>query len=105
MASDSSATVRETPHATEPTTTTNMSEALKRRAQSIINNTSLDPQSRAVIRYGLEINDPWLPELVRRVDAGESIVDCFNGSTLQTDEEKVTALTDLICRAGDDPET
>ena len=105
MVTDSSASVSETPHATETTTTTNMSDALKRRAQSIINNTSLDPQSRAVIRYGLEINDPWLPELVRRVDAGESILDCLNGLTLQTDEEKVTALADLICRAGDEPET
>jgi hypothetical protein len=105
-ANDSSAPVREeAPHATETTTTTNISDALKRRAQSIINDTSIDPQSRAVIRYGLEINDPWLPELVRRVDAGESIIDCLNGPTLQTGEEKVSALAELICRAGDEPDT
>lgn len=106
MARHSSATVRdEAPHATETTTTTNISDALKRRAQSIINDTSIDPQSRAVIRYGLEIDDPWLPELVRRVDAGESIVDCLNRPTFQTTEEKVNALAELICRVGNEPET
>lgn len=102
----SSATMRdETPRATETTTNSNISDAIKRRAQSIINDQSIDPQSRAVIRYGLEVNDPWLPELVRRVDAGESVIDCLSGSTLQSREEKITALADLICRAGDEPET
>jgi hypothetical protein len=110
MASHSSASMREqSSHATETTTsnqsTTDISDEIKRRAQSIINDRSIDAQSRTIIRYGLEINDPWLPELVRRVDAGESIIDCLNGPTLQTDEEKVTALADLICRAGDEPET
>ena len=110
MASHSSASTREqSPHATETTTsnqsTTNISDAIKRRAQSIINDRSIDAQSRTIIRYGLEINDPWLPELVRRVDAGENIIDCLSGPTLQTTEEKITALTDLICRAGDEPET
>jgi len=63
----SSAQLREeTPH---------LSEAIKRRAQSIINDKSIDAQTRVIIRYGLEINDPWLPELVRCVDAGESIID------------------------------
>ena len=36
---------------------------------------SIDPQSRAIIRYALEINDPWLAELVRRADAGETLFD------------------------------
>jgi len=52
-----------------------VSAAIKRRAQSLIDDKTIDGPSRAVIRYGLEINDPWLPELVRRVDAGETIVD------------------------------
>jgi len=56
----------ETPH---------LSDAIKRRAQSLIKNKSIDGPSRAIIRYGMETNDPWLPELVRRVDAGETIVD------------------------------
>ena len=76
----------ETPH---------LSDALKRRAQSVINDKSIDAQTRAVIRYGLEINDPWLPELVRCVDNGESIIDNF---FVPSSEEKIEALTDLICR-------
>jgi hypothetical protein len=53
-----------------------------------------------IIRYGLEINDPWLPELVRGVDAGESIIENLY---VHSSEEKIEALTDLICRAGDEP--
>jgi alkyl hydroperoxide reductase subunit AhpF len=60
----------ETPHATN-----HNSDALKQRAQSVINNKSIDAGTRALIRYGLEINDPWLGDLVRRVDAGETIID------------------------------
>ena len=77
-----------------------ISDALKRRAQSITNDKSIDAQTRAIIRYGLEINDPWLPELVRCVDAGETIINnLFAAST----EEKIETLTNLICRAGDEP--
>ncbi len=93
-----------------------ISEAIKRRAQYLINDTSIDAQSRALIRYALEINDPWLPELVRRADAGESIIDMdfSKASTVrQTDaisehdatDKKVEALTEIICRAGDEPGT
>ena len=44
--------------------------ALRRRAQAILNDTSIDPQTRAIIRYALEVNDPWLARLVRYADAG-----------------------------------
>ena len=81
----------ETPH---------ISDALKRRAQSIINDKSIDAQTRALVRYALEINDPWLPGLVRYVDAGESILDNLY---VHSSEEKIEALTDLICRAGYEP--
>jgi hypothetical protein len=54
---------------------TTISNALKRRAQAVINDKSIDAQSRALIRYALETDDPWLPELVRRADAGETIID------------------------------
>jgi hypothetical protein len=92
MTNLSSARLRdETPH---------LSDALKRRAQSIINDKSIDAQTRVIIRYGLEINDPWLPELVRSVDAGESIIDNLY---VHSSEEKIQALTELICRAGDQP--
>ncbi|HET9713435.1 MAG TPA: hypothetical protein VFP64_16190 [Pyrinomonadaceae bacterium] len=71
MLNDSSAIdLAETPHVNQTTRT-----ALKRRAESILNDKSIDAQSRAVIRYALEINDPWLAELVRHVDAGEAVVD------------------------------
>jgi hypothetical protein len=109
MSTHSSAPERqETPHATE--TTENNSKAVKRRAQSVINDRSIDAQSRAFIRYAMEINDPWLTELVRRVDAGEAIdkIDFSQTPTSSFDgdssDEKIEALTELICRAGDEPE-
>jgi hypothetical protein len=37
----------------------------------LLNDRTIDAQSRAIIRNGLEIKDPWLPELIRCVDAGE----------------------------------
>ena len=50
MTNLSSARLREeTPH---------LSDALKRRAQSITNDKSIDSQTRTLIRYALEINDP-----------------------------------------------
>ena len=84
MANHTSATVRETPHETETTQIT-ISDALRRRAQSVLNNRSIDPQWRPIIRYALEINDPWLADLVRRAEAGETI-DSFE--SLQTHETK-----------------
>jgi len=79
MVKHDSARVYETPHETNR----NISDALKRRAQSVINNKSIDANTRAVIRYGLETNDPWLADLVRRVAAGETIID--NLGRLQID--------------------
>jgi hypothetical protein len=49
--------------------------ALTQRAQSLLNDKSIDAQSRAILRHALETNDPWLAEMVRRADAGETIVD------------------------------
>jgi hypothetical protein len=66
-----------------------------------LNDTSIDPQSRAIIRYAMEINDPWLAEFVRRADAGEEIGAPLNiEETPDTnnddpDEEKIEALTEL----------
>lgn len=81
--------------------------ALKQRAQAVINNRSIDTQSRAIIRYALETNDPWLAELVRRAEVGAAIVDTTD--FLQTSEtygddssEKIEALAEMICRAGDE---
>lgn len=92
MTNLSSARLREeTPH---------NSDALKRRAQSIINDKSIDAETRAIIRYGLEVNDPWLGDLVRSADAGETIIDNLY---VHSSEQKIEALTDRICRAGDEP--
>lgn len=112
MAIDTSATVRhEAPHANRITRTATILNALKRRAQAVLNDTSIDPQSRAIIRYAMEINDPWLAELVRRADEGETALDTIDFSqtpdTLERDlsDKRVRALADIICRDGDEPET
>ena len=112
MVTDTSATVRsEAPHADQITRTATILNALKQRAQAVVNDTSIDPQSRAIIRYAMEINDPWLAELVRRADAGETALDTIDFSqtpdTLEQDlsDKRVRALADMICRDGDEPET
>ena len=91
MASHSSATVRDaTPHVTQTRTNTILN-ALKRRAQSRVNDKSLDPQSRAIIRYALETHDPWLAELMRRADADEVILDTLDfEQTPETDNDDST---------------
>ena len=78
-----SATLRETPHETETTQIT-ISDELRRRAQSVINDRSTDPQWRTIVRYALEINDPWLADIVRRAAAGEKIIDSVD-FTLEPD--------------------
>lgn len=102
MVNHSSATTRE-PHTLKLNNT--ISNSLRRRAESVINDKSIDAESRALIRYGLEIDDPWLAELVRRADAGESIVD--NLKDLQTSaddssDEKIEVLAEMICRADEE---
>jgi hypothetical protein len=108
MTQNSSATALEqTPHDIETTETT-ISDALRRRAQAVIHDNSIDPQWRAIVRYALEINDPWLADLVRRADAGETIIDTTDFSqTLETNEddsseEKIHALAEIICRVSDE---
>lgn len=107
MANHVSATVRaEEPHVNQITRTNTIANALKRRAQAVLNDRSIDAQSRAIIRYALETNDPWLAELVRRADAGEDVID--NLQTFETNEddatdEKIARLAEMICRTGDEP--
>jgi len=107
MNTHSSASVRaETPHEPETTQIT-ISDALRRRAQSVIHDTSIDPQWRNIIRYALEINDPLLPDLVRRADAGEPIIETMEFSAISetndddSAEEKIEVLAEIICRADD----
>ena len=69
MASHSSAMEREhTPHTNNSFP---INDAVKRRAEALIEDESIDGGSRNLIRYALEINDPSLAELVLRVDAGK----------------------------------
>jgi len=105
MATHVSATVRETPHETETTQIT-ISDALRHRAQLVINDRSIDPQWRNIVRYALEINDPLLPELVRRAGVGEKIIETAEfQQTPESNEadptrERIEALVEIICGAG-----
>ena len=106
MTTHSSATTQETPHATNSITNKPISEALKRRAQSLIKDRTIDSAARIWIRYALELNDPALAEMVRRADAGETIIDDLRpiGSYEEISiEEKVERLAKMLC-APSDPE-
>lgn len=104
MASNSSATAREhTPRTINSVTPIN--DVLRRRAESFVNDKSIDAESRAIIRYALEISDPILAELMQWADAGESIVDNLAAQdALENDspERKAAALAEMIWR-DDDP--
>ena len=109
MASHSSASVREHTLHTINSLTNNtpreipVSDTLRRRAESVIQDTSIDATTRAIIRYALEINDPLLSKLVRRVEDGEYIVDNIAGDESENDssEQKVEALAEMICQRDD----
>ena len=49
--------------------------SLKRRARLLITNSSIPSQTRSLIRYALAIKDPYLAQVVRRVEAGEMSID------------------------------
>src|ERR1044072_4257960 len=99
--------LEETPHETETIQIT-ISDALRRRAQAVRNGSSIDPQWRNIVRYALEINDPLLPDLVRRADAGEMIIDTTEFSLVQegteddSNEERIAELAEIICLAGNE---
>lgn len=106
MTSHSSATERrETPHANRTTRTATIMNALKERAKAVLNDTSIDAHTRAVLRYALEKNDPWLAELVRRDERGQTIdlskiPQSCDASSI---EDKMKALTEMICCGGEEP--
>jgi hypothetical protein len=108
----------ETPHTSNSTQQNSSNSnrciniAYRRRAESVINDRTIDAQSRTLIRYALETSDPWLAELLRRVDAGETLVGTVDFSrepqTRNDDDfevDKVEALAEMICRGGDEPDT
>jgi hypothetical protein len=49
--------------------------SLKRRARLLITNSSIPRQTRSLIRYALEIKDPHLAQVVRRVEGGEMVIE------------------------------
>ena len=49
--------------------------SLKRRARLLITNCSIPRQTRLLTRYALEIKDPYLAQVVRRVEGGEITID------------------------------
>jgi len=85
------------PHTIKSTNNYTISEPLKQRAQSVINDKSVDAETRALIRYAVEINDPSLAELLRRADAGEA------DDNVPPSREKIEALAEIICRGGNEP--
>ena len=103
----SATALQETPHETE-TTTIPINDAVRQRAQTVLNDITIEPQWRTIIRAALELNDPWLADLVMRAEAGENIVDTFESMrTPDVNEDdstvrRITALANIICRAGDE---
>jgi hypothetical protein len=71
MLNHNSAELRDgTPHTTNSITGKSITNAVKRRAQLLIADRSIDDCARAFIQYTSENEDPYLTKLVRRVDAG-----------------------------------
>jgi len=48
---------------------------LKRRARKLATDSRVESRTRSLIRYGLEIKDPYLEQVVNRVEAGEMSID------------------------------
>jgi hypothetical protein len=48
---------------------------LKRRARNLATDSRVDPRTRSLIRYGLELKDECLEQVVNRVESGETRID------------------------------
>ena len=51
---------------------------LKRRARKLATDSRVDPGTRSLIRYALEIKDELLGQIVNRIEAGETRIDHIN---------------------------
>lgn len=109
MTTHTSATAHQQPPYKTQTTMITVSDATKRRAESVINDKTIDPQWRTIIRAALELHDPSLAEFLTRAEARENIVDTFEslGPPLPNEEDstlrRIEALAEMICRGGDEP--
>ena len=75
MARNSSASLRRQSPTTRKQRAHKIDASLKRRARLLITNSSIPSQTRNLIQYALEINDPYLAQVVRRVEAGEMTIE------------------------------
>ena len=48
---------------------------LKRRARKLATDSRVDPRTRLLIRYALQIKDEQLGQIVNRIEAGETRID------------------------------
>jgi len=48
---------------------------LKRRARNLATDSRVDPRTRSLILYGLDLKDPYLEQIVTRVESGETTID------------------------------
>jgi len=62
-------------NATSRPETSQLDASIKQRARLLVTNSSIPSQTRSLIRYALEIKDPELAQLVRRVEAGEMTIE------------------------------
>src|SRR5262249_20655276 len=97
MAKDSSATTRvdelhannDRDKATE-NTKQEARDLIKERARALIDNEAIDAETRSILKYGLEINDPVLEELVCMVERGESLDGDWQATQLDSKDESIT---------------
>jgi hypothetical protein len=107
MTSHSSATTRQIPHVNRKSRTNTIDDALRERVQAVLNDTSVDPQSRAIICQAMERNDSWLARIVQ-AQIDEDIIEAVESElpkgTSEDDSirKKVEALADMICRGGEE---
>ncbi len=97
MTSHSSATVRE-PHAKRISWTNAVVNVLKERVQAVLNDESIDPQNRAIVRHALGTYDPWLARLVRQAESGPPD---GNGRD-DSNRAKIEELAEIICGSGEE---
>ena len=75
MAHDSSASLRQQSRTPRKPRLKIIDASLKDRARKLITNTSIPKQTRNLIQYALEIKDPYLAQVVRRVESGEMTIE------------------------------
>ena len=75
MARHSSGSLRSQASTKQEPKSKTLDASLKRRARLLIANSSIPKQTRNLILYALEIRDPYLAQVVRRVEDGEMTID------------------------------